>query len=112
MKLLIIPKNFLIFHLRILKPIMNLRIGELQIKIKLGIKIKKTNLYNITKRQVISQPLTTSKHFEVKLDLFSKTQQNEKNLKLNLQILEKINVDQFIPKKLKKVKFHTSNIST
>ena len=79
----------------------DLRIGVLQLKIKLGVKIKRNKPLHITKRQVISEPLSTSKHFEVKLD-FLLTQQNGKNLKLHLQILEKISVDQFIPNEIKK----------
>ena len=100
------PSELSCFSSTYLKANNDLRIGPQQTNIKFGVKIRGNRPLQMTKRQVISEPLSTSKHFEVKLDFLLK-QQTRKKLKLNLQILEKISVDQFIPNEIKKDELST-----
>ena len=84
----------------------DLHLGPLQTKIKFGSKVKENLPLQLIKRQIISQPLSTSKNFTVKIDFVLEKEPRIK-LKLNLLILENISIDQFIPNEIKKADIST-----
>lgn len=95
------PAEFGYFSENYFKINNDLALGALQTKIKFATRIKDNVPLQFIKRQVVSDPISTSKNFNVKVD-FSLTHKKTKKLKLNLLILENISVDQFIPNEIKK----------
>ena len=87
----------------------DLVVGNLQTKIKFSTKIKENLPLQIVKRQLISQPISTSKNFNVKVDFYL-TENKQQKLKLNLLILENISIDLFIPNELKKADVSTKTL--
>jgi DNA-directed RNA polymerase subunit beta' len=79
----------------------DIKIGSLKTKFKTGKKIKDYLPIQFIKRQILHEPITISKNFLKRFDIFIEKEKRTK-LKLNLIYLENINIINFIPNELKK----------
>ena len=84
----------------------DIRIERLEPKFLFKNKIKENLPLQLFRRQVVSQPVSTAKHFKVKLEFVLL---NGK-IKIKFLILENFNIDEAIPNELKKVDLSISTL--
>jgi DNA-directed RNA polymerase subunit beta' len=87
----------------------DIRLGNLQSTFTIESKFKENLPVQFIKREILCQPVTTTKNFTVKIQLIKKTI-DKINVKLKLLIIENLSIDKFIPKELKKADLTITNL--